>query len=275
MPLKFWKKEKPEKGGKEEPEGKGKEAPPKEEPKKAAAPEAQKTAAPPEAPKKAAAPEPAKVAVPPTPVAAGAADAKLRDIHAKLVDLGLTIPATKEIFAKRAAAYPGGAAAFLKDFEAEPYRATTRVLAGWLGLRVAADFDPPALLAEANPRLSSFGLNAEVHDLTWLDQELGLRKARLVLGGQEKVVRFKDPRDFVKGLNDLIAPKKVAFLELETWSPDFAFILVREPKWDRLAATDLVVVKAPQTAAGGECGECGAKVGQFWNDCLSCGAVFG
>jgi len=37
----------------------------------------------------------------------------------------------------------------------------------------------------------------------------------------------------------------------------------------------LVVVKADQTAKGGECGECGAPVGKYWSDCLKCGAVFG
>jgi hypothetical protein len=112
-------------------------------------------------------------------------------------------------------------------------------------------------------------------DVSWLDQDLGLRKARLRLGDVERVVRFKDSRDFVKGVNELIAPRKLVFLELETWTPDHAFMLSREPKWDKLAATKLVIVKAPQTAVGGECGECGAPVGENWHDCLSCGAVFG
>jgi len=102
-----------------------------------------------------------------------------------------------------------------------------------------------------------------------------LRKARLNLDGQDKVVRFKDARDFIRGINELVAARKIAFLELETWSDEFAFMLVRDPKWEKLAATDLVVIKAPQTAVGGECGECGAPVGQNWHDCLSCGAVFG
>jgi len=67
-----------------------------------------------------------------------------------------------------------------------------------------------------------------------------------------------------------------ALIELETWGgDDLAFLLVRDPKWLGLADTDLVVVKDSQTATGGECAECGAKVGKHWYDCLSCGAVFG
>ena len=268
MPLKFWKKQKPEKGVGEEPEGKGRpEEPPPKETKAEAVPKEERKAPPKEeraAPKV----EPAKAPPP-------ALDERVRGIHTALVDLGLTIPATKDIFSRRVAAYPGGPQAFLTDLAAAPYKAATRVLADWLGLRAAADFDPEKLLAEANPRLSSFGLKVDVHDLTWLDQELGLRKARLTLGGAERIVRFKDARDFVKGVNDLIGPKKLVFLELETWSPDFVFLLARDPKWEKLASTETVVVKALQTAAGGECGECGAKVGQYWNDCLSCGAVFG
>lgn len=258
MPLKFWKKEKPEKEeekGKEEKEAEKPKAPPTPT-KKAETQEAETEAAKLEA-------RPAE------------ADATIRQVHADLVDLGLTIPATKDIFTKRLVSLPGGSAAFLKEYESEPHKAVTRVLASWLGIHAAPDFDPGKLLTEVNPRLSSFGLNVEVHDLTWLDQELGLRKARLRLGEQDKVVRFKDARDFLKGVNDLIASKKLVFIELETWSDDFAFLMVRDPKWDKLAATDLVVVKEPQTAVGGECGECGAKVGKYWNDCLSCGAVFG
>jgi len=263
MPLKFWKKEKPPKGKEEEGEEAGEAPPAKKEAPKPAAKEAA---------------EPKKEAPPPAPAPAvrpEAFEATAQEVHAGLVELGLTIPATREIFAKRAGLYPGGAGAFHKDYGSEPYRAATRVLADWLGLRAPHDFDPEKLLAEANPRLSSFGLSVELGDLSWLDQELGLRKARLRLADSEKVVRFKDPRDFVKGINELIAGRKVAFLELETWSDDFAFLLVRDPKWDRLAETELVVVKAPQTAVGGECGECGAKVGKYWNDCLACGAVFG
>ena len=130
------------------------------------------------------------------------------------------------------------------------------------------------LLKEINPRLSSFKLNVQLKDLTWLDKELNLRKAKLILGDQEKIVRFKDVRDLVKSVNELLAPKKLAFLELETWDDDFAFLLIREPRWDKISGTNLVVIKADQTATGGECGECGAPVGKYWRDCLKCGAVF-
>src|SRR5439155_480448 len=69
--------------------------------------------------------------------------------------------------------------------------------------------------------------------------------------------------------------RKLAFLELETSADEFAFLLVREPPWDKLKNPELVVIKADQTATGGECGECGAPVGKYWSDCLKCGAVFG
>src|SRR5437899_1528865 len=76
-------------------------------------------------------------------------------------------------------------------------------------------------------------------------------------------------------VNELLVGRKLAFLELETWADDFAFLLVRDPRWDKLKNPELVVIKADQTATGGECGECGAPVGKYWSDCLKCGAVFG
>lgn len=266
MPLRFWKKEKPEKGKQEE------EAAAKAKEEQAEA--ARKPAPPEEKVPKPEAPAKKPEAKPPAPPKPGAVDALIDEVHAGLVDLGLTVPPTKAVFAKRVAAYPGSEAAFLAAYESEPYRAVTRVLADWLGFRVPEQFEPDELLKEVNLRLSSFKLSVTSRDLSWLDQELNLRKAKLVLGDQEKVVRFKDARDFLKSVNELIASKKLAFLELETWTDDFGFILVREPKWDRLADTELVVVKADQTAKGGECGECGAPVGKYWSDCLKCGAVF-
>jgi len=202
-------------------------------------------------------------------------DEAVRKVHEGLVELGLVARPTKDVFAKRVAGYPGGRDAFLDELDREPWKPTTKLLAGWLALRSRYDFDPEALLAEVNPRLSSFGLSIVIEGLAWLDQELNLRKAKLRLADREKVVRFKDPRDFLRGLNDLLAPKRLAFVELETWSENPAFLMVRDPKWPGLAETDVVVVKDPQTANFGECGECGARVGKHWNDCLSCGAVFG
>jgi len=261
MPLKFWKKEKPEKG-KEKEEQKAK-APLKP--------------APLEKKPEAAKPEAAKAEAKPAPETAAPATlaAVVDEVHARLVGLGLTVPPTKAVFTKRVASFPGGEAAFAKQYESEPYRAVTRILSDWIGFRVPEKFEPNQLLSEVNLRLSSFNLAVESKDLSWLDQDLNLRKAKLVLGVQEKVVRFKDARDFMKGVNDLIGPRKLAFLELETWDDDFSFLLVRDPRWQKLAETELVVVKADQTALGGECGECGAAVGKYWSDCLKCGAVFG
>lgn len=203
------------------------------------------------------------------------AEAIVNELHAAFVNLGLTVPPTRTVFGKRVAAYPGGETAFAADFRTARHRAGTRVLADWLGFRVPDPFEPDGLLAEVNLRLSSFKLAVQMKDLTWLDKELNLRKAKLVMGDQERVVRFKDARDLLRSVNDLLGPKKMAFLELETWADDYAFILIREPRWDQIAGTDLVVVKSEQTAKGGECGECGAPVGKYWSDCLKCGAVFG
>lgn len=262
MPLRFWKKEKPKKG-KEEAAEKAEE---KEE---AAGKLARKE-------EKAARPEPEakKAEAKPAPPKPGAVEVVVNDVHGALVDLGLTVPPTKAVFAKRIGAFPGGEAAFLAAYESQRHRAVTRVLVDWLGFRVPEQFEPDDLLKEVNLRLSSFKLNVTSKDLTWLDRELNLRKAKLALGDVEKVVRFKDARDFLKGVNELIAAKKIAFLELETWADNYAFLLVREPRWEKLADTELVVVKADQTAKGSECGECGAPVGKHWSDCLKCGAVF-
>ena len=269
MPLRFWKKEKPEKGKPEEKPEEPKQKP-KEKPAEKVAP-AEKAAKPEPAVKK---PEekPAAPAAPPKP---GEVEVFVNEAHAGLVDLGLTVAPTKGVFAKRVATYPGGEAAFVAEYRSAPYKAVTRVLADWLGFRVPEAFELDAILKEVNPRLSSFKLTLVAKDSTWLDQELNLRKVKLILGEQEKVVRFKDARDFLKGVNDLLVGRKLAFLELETWADDFAFLLVREPRWDKLKNPELVVIKADQTATGGECGECGAPVGKYWSDCLKCGAVFG
>jgi len=265
MPLRFWKKEKPETGKAE------KAAEELKEKKEKAAPPEPKASKPPEPQAKKSEPKPA----PPAGAKPGDAEAFVTEAHAGLVDLGLTVPPTKAVFAKRVAAYPGGEAAFVAEYRSTPYRAITRVLIDWLGFRVSETFEPAAVLAEINRRLSSFNLSIAMKDLSWLDQELNLRKAKLIFGDQERVVRFKDVRDLMKGVNEMLTTRKIAFVELETWGDDFAFLLVREPRWDKLSDPELVVVKADQTAKGGECGECGAPVGKYWSDCLKCGAVFG
>jgi hypothetical protein len=268
MPFKFWKKDKPE-------TGKPETAAKKEDKKAAAVPAVQEKAQPSEPESKKEEAKKPETKAPPRPTQASDVEAAANAAHAALVEVGLTVPPTRAVFSKRIAAYPGGEAAFAADFQSAPYRAVTRVLADWLGFRVPDVFEPQALLSEVNLRLSSFKLSVQMKDLVWLDKELNLRKTRLSVGDQERVVRFKDARDLLKSVNELLAPKKIAFLELETWADDFAFLLVRDPQWDKIAATDLVVVKADQTAKGGECGECGAPVGKYWSDCLKCGAVFG
>jgi hypothetical protein len=280
MPLKFWKKEKPEKGKDEAEPAEKKEM--KEEPKAKPAPPTPQAKPEPEAkkvevkkaePAKAGPKGPeAKPAPPPSPQEIAAS---LNEAHAALVDLGLTVPPTRPVFEKRVSAYPGGPLAFATQYRSARHRAVTRVLGDWLGFRVPETFEPDVLIEEVNLRLSSFKLALQLKDVTWLDKELNLRKAKLATGDQEKVVRFKDARDFLRSVNDLIRSKNLAFLELETWGDDFAFLLVREPRWAKIASTDMVVVKVEQTASGGECGECGAPVGKYWSDCLKCGAVFG
>src|SRR5205823_3473050 len=233
MPLRFWKKDKPEKGKEEKGEPQVEKGPKAEKPASQGAkaevlePQTKKAEE-----KK---PEPIAPTRPPQP---GDAEAAIAGAHAALVDLGLTVPLTKGVFAKRVAAYPGGEMAFVADYRTEPYRAVTRGLWDWLGFRVPEVFEPDALPTEINPRISSFELNVQLKDLTWLDKELNLRKAKLVLGDQEKIVRFKDLLDLVKSVSELLAPKILAFLQLQTSDDDFAFLLIREPRWDKIAGTN-------------------------------------
>src|SRR5438876_586766 len=127
MPLRFWKKDKPEKGKPEEKPEETKQKP-KEKP-------AAKIAPPEKAPK----PEPAvkkpeeKPAAPAAPPKPGEVEVFVNEAHAGLVDLGLTVAPTKGVFAKRVATYPGGEAAFVAEYRSAPYKAVTRVLADWLG----------------------------------------------------------------------------------------------------------------------------------------------
>ena len=108
MPLRFWKKEKHEKGKEheeaaEEAKEAARERPAPPEPSAKAEPELKQPEAKPPAP-----------AAPPKP---GAVEGVVNDVHASLVDLGLTVPPTKAVFAKRVAAYPGGEAAFLTAYD--------------------------------------------------------------------------------------------------------------------------------------------------------------
>src|SRR2546428_2967997 len=257
MPLRFWKKEKPETGKAEEAAQELKERKEKPAPQEPKAPKPDPEAKKPE-------PKPR----PPAGPKPGDPEAFVTEAHAALVGLGLPAPPTKAVFANRVAAYPGGEAAFVAEYRSTPYRAITRVLIDWLGFRVSETFEPAAVLAEINRRLSSFNLSIAMKDLSWLDQELNLRKAKLIFGDQERVVRFKDVRDLMKGVNEMLATRKIAFVELETWGDDFAFLLVREPRWDKLSDPELVVVKADQTARGGGGGGGGGPLAKDMVDCL-------
>src|SRR3989442_8711384 len=165
MPLRFWKKEKPETGKADEA---AQELKKKE---KAAPPEPKPPNPEPEAKK----PEP-KAASPAGPKP-GDAESFVNQAHAGLVDPGLTVPPTKAVFAKPVAVYPAAEAAFVLEYQSTPYRAITRVLIDWLGFRVSEAFEPSAVLAELKLRPSSFKLTIEMKDVSWLDEELNLRKA--------------------------------------------------------------------------------------------------
>jgi len=149
MPLKFWKKEKPEKG-KEKEEQKAK-APLKP--------------APLEKKPEAAKPEAAKAEAKPAPETAAPATlaAVVDEVHARLVGLGLTVPPTKAVFTKRVASFPGGEAAFAKQYESDeaspPWSLT------WCGRspsvssrKFASNARPPSALASSfaiQPRMPS------------------------------------------------------------------------------------------------------------------------
>src|SRR3989475_8950832 len=144
MPLRFWKKEKPETGKAEQAAEQLKE---KKE--KAAPPEPKAPKPEPEAKK------PELKAARTTGPKPGDAVAFVNQAHAGLVDLGLTVPPTKAVFAKRVASYPGGEAAFVLEYQSTPYRAITRALIDWLWFRISEPFEPSAVLVEINRPLSS------------------------------------------------------------------------------------------------------------------------
>src|SRR5207245_11194239 len=104
MPLRFWKKEKPETGKAEKAAEELKET--KE---KAAPPELKASKPEPEAKK----PEPK--AAPPAVPKPGDAAAFVNQAHAGLVALGLTVPPTTAVFAKPVGVSPGGGAAFVRQ----------------------------------------------------------------------------------------------------------------------------------------------------------------
>ncbi len=237
-----------------------KPAPPPSKPaQKAEAPKA-------EAP--AAAPAPAPPKPPATP------EEIVNGVHHALVEAGLTVEGTRDVFRKRVEETSGSLDAFAQEYRADPPKAVTGFVASWLGFRVSARFTLDELLKEANQRLSSFGMAVVASSERVVDREAGMREATFTLQEQETVLRFGTPRDVLGGMNAMIQERGVRFLELETWTDDYAFILAKPPRWEKLASGRPVVIKAPETATDGECPQCGAMAGEKWASCISCGAPF-
>jgi hypothetical protein len=103
-----------------------------------------------------------------------------------------------------------------------------------------------------------------------VDDAQGLREATFTLGDAQTILQFQTPREVFSEINAMIRDRGVRFIELETWSDDYAFMLVKSPKWDSLARAELVIVKAEETATLGECPECGSRVGERWATCIAC-----
>ena len=255
MPLKFWKKEEK------------KEEPPPPKP-----PEVKPT------PKPAApAPAPTPVKPPVRPAAKPAPPAPKRspediaaEVHKGLVEFGLAVEATREVFKKRVAAKFGSLEEFERKMKENPQLIVTGFVVSWLGFTVPEKFDLADLLYQANQRLSSFGMQVSAKDEISVDEAQGLREATFSLGDQKVVLHFHNPREVFNELNTMIRDRGLRFIELETWSQEYAFMLVRSPNWDLLARGELVIVKAEETATDGECPECGSAVGERWVTCIAC-----
>ncbi len=244
MPLRFWKKEEK------------KPAPPSAEPAETSKEAPEKPAAP-------AAPA-AKPKRAPEDVAAEA--------HYALVEAGLTIEGTREVFKKRLAEKFGSLDAFVTEYEREPAKAVTGFIASWLGFSVPEKFTLADLLYNANQRLSSFGVQVSANDEVILDETQGRREVTLSLSEEMTTFEFQTPREVFAAINALLRERAVRFLELETWSNGYAFMLAKTPRWDRLADGELVVVKAEETGGERECPECGSRVGEKWTSCIACNA---
>ena len=246
MPLKFWKKEEK------------KPTPP--------------PAKPAEKPKKA--PEKPAAAAPPAPAAKPkrAPEDIAAEAHRGLVEAGLTIEGTREVFKKRLAEKSGSLEAFVAGYERDPAKAVTGFIASWLGFSVPEKFTLENLLYNANQRLSSFGVQVSANDEVILDEAQGRREVTLSLSEEMTTFEFQTPREVFVAINALLRGRAVRFLELETWSGGYAFMLAKTPRWDKLADGELVVVKAEETAGERECPECGSRVGEKWTTCIACNA---
>ena len=251
----------------------------KREEKKPAPPAPQPAKKEAERPKAAAPPQPPKPAVTPAkPAAKPAAERTPEEIvngvHRSLVEAGLAIEGTREVFRKRAEEKFGSLDGFAKEYRADPSKAVTGFIASWLGFQVPGEFALDDLLYNANQRLSGFGVQVGVSDEKLVDRASGMREATFTLQEQQTVLQFQTPREVLNEVNAMIEDRGARFIELETWSDGYAFMLVKSPRWDKLASGKPVVVKAAETATDGDCPECGSKVGEKWASCIGCNAVF-
>src|SRR2546425_6641338 len=158
MPFKFGKKE----------EKNPAPSPPKKPEGKAAAVEPAKAPAKP--PAKAPPPAPER---PPEDVAV--------EVHKALVETGLAIEATREVFKKRLAEKFGSLEDFERKMKDDPQAGVTGVVTSWLGVTVSEKFDLADLLYNANQRLSSFGLHLDAGDEVSVDETQGIREATFTL----------------------------------------------------------------------------------------------
>ncbi|HLE45737.1 MAG TPA: hypothetical protein VI915_01950 [Thermoplasmata archaeon] len=249
MPLKFWKKEE----------------------KKPAPPPTRPAEKPKQAPAKpAAAAPPVPAAKPKRPAEEVAAEA-----HHGLVEAGITIEGTREVFKKRLAEKFGSLDGFVAEYERDPAKAVTGFIATWLGFSVPDRFTLADLLYNANQRLSSFGVQVSANDEVIVDEGQGRHEVTLSLSEEMTTFEFQTPRDVFAAINALVRDRGVRFLELETWSNGYAFMLAKTPHWSKLADGELVVVKAEETAGERECPECGSRVGEKWTSCIACNSPLG
>jgi hypothetical protein len=240
----------------------------KKEEKKPAPPPPKKPEGKPAAKPPAKAPPTAPPAAPAAPAATPEEAAK--GVHKALVEAGLTIEGTREVFKKRLAEKFGSLEDFQRKMKEEPQASVTGFVTSWLGFTVYEKFDLADLLYNANQRLSSFGIQVDATDEVSVDGAQGLREATFTLGDRQTVLRFRNPREVFNEVNGMIRDRGVRFIELETWAESYAFMLVKSPKWESLARGELVIVKAEETATGGECPECGSRVGERWVTCIAC-----
>ncbi len=196
----------------------------------------------------------------------------MNGVHRALVEAGLANEGTRDVFRRRVEETFGSLDGFAKEYRANPSKVVTGFIASWLGFQVPAQFTLDDLLYNANQRLSGFGVQVGVSDERLVDGASGMREAALTLQEQQTVLQFQTPREVLNEINAMIQDRGARFIELETWSDGYAFMLARSPNWDKLVSGRPVVVKAQETAADRECPECGSKVGEKWASCIACGA---